>query len=205
MVFLKSLRKHLWGRHRLPLAQRQLLLQHCQSLDLITQPGDLQLPADHSLALQFLSVYKGYSCRQCRFLSCSRDNVRRHINQTHNLTLQACTDSCQTAQYWIIQASTAALAIPERSGSVPSALHMLEEQEIQRLEQLEQDCIAQEAELEDSDNSPWLRWTQWPAQFAGLPLDVIAASAVQPGKGALKDEYVLRDHAGEPFVSCIAD
>jgi hypothetical protein len=34
---------------------------------------------------------------------------------------------------------------------------MLEQQEIQRLEQLEEDYIAQEAELEDSDNSEWLR------------------------------------------------
>ena len=67
----------------------------------------------------------------------------------------------------------------------------LEQEEIQRLEQLEEDYIAQEAELEDSDNSPWLRWTKWPAQFAGLPLDIIAASAVQPGKGALKSDYVL--------------
>ena len=39
----------------------------------------------------------------------------------------------------------------------------LEQEEIQRLEQLEEDYIAQEAELEDSDNSPWLRWTEWPA------------------------------------------
>ena len=38
-------------------------------------------------------------------------------------------------------------------------LHRLEQQEIQRLELLRQDHLAQDARLEDSDNSPWLRWT----------------------------------------------
>lgn len=51
----------------------------------------------------------------------------------------------------------AAVAIPERSGSVPGALQALRLQEIQRLERLEQDYKAQAAEPEDSDTSPWLR------------------------------------------------
>jgi hypothetical protein len=111
------------------------------------------------------------------------------------------------AKYWVVKAS--ATAIQQRFGCAASELdelHRLEQQEIQRLEQLEQDCVAQEAELEDSDNSPWLRWTQWPTQFAGLPLDIIAASAIQPEKKkALKSDYVLGAWAGEQFVSPVAD
>ena len=93
VVFPQSLRRHLQGCHRLLRAQRQLLLQHCQSLDLITHPEDLQLLPDHSLALQFLPVQRGYSCCKCHFLSCSRKKVRQHVNKAHGLALQACTDS----------------------------------------------------------------------------------------------------------------
>jgi hypothetical protein len=171
VVFLKALRQHLYSCHQLPLDQRQLLVQHCQSLDLITQPKDLQLPPDHSPALPFLPVRKGYSCRQpqCRLLNCSRSNVRRHVNQAHELYLQACTDSYEAVQlqswflgprakYWIVKAGAGAAAIPtaiqDRSTSELDELHRLEQEEIQRLEQLEQDYIAQEAELEDSNNTP---------------------------------------------------
>jgi hypothetical protein len=89
-VFSKALRRHLQDRHCLPLAQRQLLLQHCQSLDLISQPEDLQLPPDKSLALPLLPVQKGYSCSRFRFLSGSRSNMRHHVNKAHQLGLQAC-------------------------------------------------------------------------------------------------------------------
>jgi hypothetical protein len=225
VVFPKALQRHLQSQHRLPLAQRQLLVEHCQSLDLIAQQKDLQLPPDHSPALPFVPVHTGYSCRQrqCRYLTCSRDNIRGHVNKAHGLHQQACTDSYESvklqswflgarAQYWIVRASAAAIPTTiqqrrHRSSSVDSELdelHRLEQQEIQRLELLEQDCIAQEAELEDSDNSPWLRWTKWPAQFAGLPLDIITASAVRPQK-APKSDYVLGVWAGEHFVSPVAD
>lgn len=67
------------------------------------------------------------------------------------------------AGYWIVKTSAAALAIPppiqQSSSGVTSELdelHRLEQQEIKRLEQLEQDYITQEAKLEDSDNSPRL-------------------------------------------------
>ena len=63
VVFPKGLCRHLYSCHRLPQAQRRLLVKHCQSLDLITQPEDLQLPPDHSPALPFLPVHKGHSCR----------------------------------------------------------------------------------------------------------------------------------------------
>ena len=160
VVFPQSLRRHLQGCHRLLRASRQLLLQHCQSLDLITHPKDLQLPPDHSLALQFLPVQKGYSCRQCRFLSCSRKTVRRHVNKAHGLALQACTDSyclvrlqawfpAPRALYWVVK--TDAPASPVRALKAIRArakddkdeeLYRLEQQEIQQLELLRQDHLA---------------------------------------------------------------
>jgi hypothetical protein len=221
VVFPKGLCRHLQRCHRLPAAQRRRLVQHCQSLDLITQPEDLQPPLDDSPALPFLPVRTGYSCSQgqCRFLTPSRDGIRQHVNGAHRLYLQACTNSYSSAplqswfqgpraRYWIVRASARATGIPTAIWGCPNELdelYRLEQEEIQRLERLEQDCIAQEAELEDSDNSDWLRWTQWPVQFAGLPLDIIAASAVQPEKTALEGDCVLGKRAGADFVSPVAD
>ena len=218
VVFLKGLPRHLQHFHRVFAAARQPLLKHCQSLDLITQPKDLQLLPDHSPALQFLPVHTGYSCSLCRFLTCSEDSIRRHINQAHKLYWQACSDNYQLAQlqswfpstraqYWIVQSEATAipLAIPQRSTSGTSnELHRLEQQEIERLERLKQDHIAQEAALENSQDSSWLRCTQWPAQFAGLSLEIIAATAVLPEKAPQSDR-ILGPFAGEQFLSPVAD
>jgi hypothetical protein len=99
-MFPKGLHRHLQAYHRVPIEQRRLLLQHCGSLDLITQAKDIQLPLNHSPALQFLPVQKGYSCRQpqCPYLTTNEDNMRGHINQAHKLFYQACTDSFQSVQ-----------------------------------------------------------------------------------------------------------
>jgi hypothetical protein len=59
-------------------------------------------------------------------------------------------------------------------------------------------------ELEDSDKGLWLEFTKWLAQFAGLPLEIIANSAVLPEK-APKSDYILSTLAGVDFVSPIAD
>jgi hypothetical protein len=52
------------------------------------------------------------------------------------------------AQYWIVKSQ--ATAIPQRSSSVSGELRRLEQQEIRRLEQLEQDHMAQQTRLENS-------------------------------------------------------
>lgn len=83
-------------------------------------------------------------------------------------------------------------------------LERLEQEEIQRLAQLEQDHQAQDTELGDANNSLWLRWTKWPTQFAGLPLDIITESAVQPERNP-EGDYLLGDWAGTRFVSPVAD
>jgi hypothetical protein len=213
VVFLKGLSRHLRGVHSVPTAMRQPLLDHCQSLDLITQRKDLQLPPDHSLALQFLPMQEGYSCCQCRFLSCADKVVRVHLNRVHDLTWQACSDNYRPAhlqswflgtqaQYWIVKIQ--ATAIPQRPSSTSNELHRLEQQEIRRLEQLEQDHMAQQTQLENSQDSSWLRCTQWPAQFAGLSLEIIAATVVLPKK-APQSDYILGVWAGEQLVSPVAD
>jgi hypothetical protein len=72
------------------------------------------------------------------------------------------------AKCWIVKAGAGAAAIPttiqgRSTTSELDELHRLEQEEIQRLERLEQDYVAQEAELEDSNSTPWLHWTEWPA------------------------------------------
>jgi Orsellinic acid/F9775 biosynthesis cluster protein D len=164
VVLARALKQHLCSCHRLPLSQRQLLLKHCQSLDLITQRKDLQLLPDQSPALPFLPVQKGYSCCQCRYLTCSRKQARRHGNKVHKLCLQACTDSYRPvqlqswfsgnrAQYWTLKAGAAAIPTAAATSELDE-LHRLEQEEIQRLERLERDYVAQEAELEDSNSTP---------------------------------------------------
>jgi hypothetical protein len=69
------------------------------------------------------------------------------------------------AKYWIVRskATAAPLAIPQHSSSVSGELHGLEQQEIKVLERLEQDYTAQGTKLENSEESSWLCYTQWPA------------------------------------------
>jgi hypothetical protein len=93
VVLLPALQLHLRRYHRLPLAQRKLLLKHCQSLDLIAKREDLQLPPNGSPALLFLPIKKGYSCCQCRYLTSCYKEARSHANKVHKLSLQACTNS----------------------------------------------------------------------------------------------------------------
>jgi hypothetical protein len=83
-------------------------------------------------------------------------------------------------------------------------LKQLELDKIQQLEQLERDYTAQADTLPDPESNTWLRWTQWPAQFASLPLDVVANSAVQPKK-ALDSDYILRAWARDVLKSPLAN
>ena len=108
------------------------------------------------------------------------------------------------AQYWIVRSQAAATAIPQRPSSASGELRRLEQQEIQRLERLKRDHMAQQAQLENSQDSVWLRCTQWPAQFAGLSLEIIAATAVLPKK-APQSNYILGVWAGEQLASLAAD
>ena len=94
VVFPSALLQHLQHCYNLfAVVQRRLLVQHCQTLDLIAAAGDLQLPANDSLLLSFLPVYPGYSCSCCSYLTCSRKQVCNHANRIYRLRLQACTNS----------------------------------------------------------------------------------------------------------------
>ncbi|KFY28356.1 hypothetical protein V491_00512 [Pseudogymnoascus sp. VKM F-3775] len=72
-----------------------------------------------------------------------------------------------------------------RCGGRLSALEALQAQEQHRLLQVERDSMIAEASRQDADSSttPWLDYTRWPEQFAGRPLDILAATAVLPPGG----------------------
>lgn len=89
VVFPTSLPRHLQRYHNVLIDQRRLLVQHCQSLELIAKHKDLQLLADQSLALQFLFVHAGYSYHRGRFLTSSRSSIRDHINQDLIVSLRS--------------------------------------------------------------------------------------------------------------------
>jgi hypothetical protein len=38
-----------------------------------------------------------------------------------------------------------------------------------------------DAEIEEDKTTPWFRYTQWPEQFRGRPLDVITVASCEPG------------------------
>jgi hypothetical protein len=43
----------------------------------------VQLPADGSIPQPVVPVLDGFSCRECRFLTTNRDNIRKHANKEH--------------------------------------------------------------------------------------------------------------------------
>ena len=78
----------------------------------------------------------------------------------------------------------------DSSSSSDDARRQLEGQEQERLARLGQDCLGQSADPQASETTLWLKYTQWLAQFAGRPLDILATSAVQPRAQQGRD-YVL--------------
>ena len=70
------------------------------------------------------------------------------------------------------------LTLPTLNETAANLLEQLEQEEAQRLEQLEQDYFVADAEVEADDTTPWLEATRWPEQFARLPIDIIARSAL---------------------------
>jgi hypothetical protein len=44
---------------------------------------NIQLPADGSIPQPVVPVVDGFSCRECRFLTISRDMIRKHANREH--------------------------------------------------------------------------------------------------------------------------
>lgn len=71
-------------------------------------------------------------------------------------------------------ATAAAAASPIVNETTVNVLEQLEGEEERRLEQLEQDHLAADAEVEGDETTLWLTATGWPEQFAQLPLDIIA-------------------------------
>jgi len=82
-------------------------------------------------------------------------------------------------------------------------LEALEDQERQRLELLENDHIAGDAEIEDDETTPWLQYTKWPEQFAGRPMDIITAAACRPEGCPIQDYYTVGYWDGEAVVSSL--
>ena len=95
VILIGTLSHHLYDCHHVRGPQHRLLVEHCRSLDLVTQRADLQLPPNGSPALAFVPTRAGYSCCQspCRYLTWSRKQMRLHANRTYKLGMQACTDS----------------------------------------------------------------------------------------------------------------
>jgi hypothetical protein len=156
-------------------------------------------------------------------LTQSRNNLRYYLNKKHALSGSACTPQIHTvklqgwfsdprAQYWIVTVAeggpgaahqTSSSSGGDSSGGSDDARRQLEGQEQERLARLGQDCLGQSADPQPSETTLWLQYTQWPAQFAGRPLDILAASAVQP-RTRLGRDYVL-GREDEDFVSPIED
>jgi hypothetical protein len=52
--------------------------------------------------------------------------------------------------------------------------------------------------VEDNETTPWLKHTKWPVLFRDRPLDILAASTLQPA--ACNDDYYLGRWSGLGFV-----
>jgi hypothetical protein len=221
VCFPQSLDGHLADLHKVPAPVRRTVVRFCATLDLVDASDDLVIRPDGSVALDFAPIYDGYSCHCCRFLTTSRKMIRQHLISSHYIQhpvsqtkystarLQSWYPPSSRSRYWIItspvagQASYSLDTLPEYSSAdMQSAalLESLEGQEQQRLELLEQDHLARDAEVEEDETTPWLRYTKWPGQFAGRPLDIIVATARQPRSYPVED-YALGYWQGEAIVS----
>ena len=85
-------------------------------------------------------------------------------------------------------------------------LEEVKEDECQRLEQLASNHYAVDDEVEADATTPWLVATEWPQQFGGRPLDVIAAFAKSPVAAAVAaDSYGIGSFQGTALVSPAQD
>lgn len=231
IVFQAGLLRHLQRLHRtLPHSQRKLIRDQFAALsDIISQSDHarLPLPPDRSLPLPCLPTYSGLACgrHRCRFLSRSYDCLRQHLNADHAIYRDACAPfihqvslqrwhSSTRARYWIAGSEQRPAGEREvkrrttggRRSDQLHALEALQAQEQRRLLRLEQGNVTAEAGRREADSgtTPWLEYTQWPEQFAGRPLDILAATAVLPARECTAD-YVLGAWQGHDFISPVED
>jgi Orsellinic acid/F9775 biosynthesis cluster protein D len=210
---------HLRREHHLDIRLRRPLMVHCATLDVIANPEDILPCADHSPVLPILPLQPGaYSCNHCRYLTTNRDVINRHLNTVHAIYRSACRTNYQRvtvqswyppgtrAKYWIVYTSQDELTNPrqppqgkkeqEKREQEKSELKLfepleqLEKEEIERLALQDEENALWDAEVEQSDTTPWLQYTKWPQQFANRPIEIIAATAQQPCLYPT-EEYVL--------------
>lgn len=74
--------KHLWERHREPLASRRGLTSLIKSLGL-PDPNTLPLRQDGSGPHSYLDIHSGAACKLCSFRSTSLELVCRHLAKGH--------------------------------------------------------------------------------------------------------------------------
>jgi hypothetical protein len=220
VCFPSALLRHLTEIHKIPAARRRPVVQFCLTLDVVDTKSDLRPLPDGSAILDFAPVFDGYACTCCRFLTTSQKLIRQHMITSHSIQhpasqtryrqvkLQSWYPPSSRAQYWIVKTATAIDPSDQLANvtgiEIESAaiLETLEDQERQRLELLENDHIAGDAEVEDDETTPWLQYTKWPEQFAGRPLDIITAAACQP-EGCPIQDYTLGYWDGEAVVSSL--
>ena len=151
-VPLRQLDQHLYKTHGLGMAARRPLVEHCQTLDIVQRPDEIELRPDYSPAIPALPVYnEAYSCSNCRFLTRSRDVLHSHLNRDHSIYYSACKENFSQvalqswysdgrSQYWVVntlgtlgeeretgQATLRSLPEPE------AALVKMEKEEVERL------------------------------------------------------------------------
>lgn len=94
----KSLLDHLRKHHQLPVGLRgnvRLLVATLPSLDF----DDVPKKPDGSAPLAALRVVDAFQCKQCPFIRRDLTDVRKHINQEHNISAAGSYDQIQ-AQSW---------------------------------------------------------------------------------------------------------
>ena len=220
VCFPSALIRHLTEIHKVPAARRWPVVQFCLTLDVVNTKSDLRPLPDGSAILDFAPVFDGYACTCCRFLTTSQKLIRQHMITSHSIKhpasqtryrrvkLQSWYPPRSRAQYWTIKTATAIDPLDQLANvaaiDLESAamLETLEDQERQRLELLENDHVAGDAEVEDDETTPWLQYTKWPEQLAGRPLDIITAAACQP-EGCPIQDYILGYWDGEAVVSSL--
>jgi hypothetical protein len=201
---MSVLARHLDLSHQaVPARRRREIKAGFGDLPVIRTWQEVQPRPDHSLPLNYLKdPVLGFPCPYCTtFKTTSRDCLRHHRLASHpehrgdpdsaspTCSLQSWTNRRTYQVYWIVDIpppSTIEKPLPNPPlsswSSADDIANMLaaEAEEEHRLLEAQEGAPALPQELEQDENTDWLRGCEWPRWFAQRPLALIVAASQRP-------------------------
>ena len=229
---LASHLKH--SHRAVPAPRRRAIIAQFATTTALSTWDDILPQPDHSPPLKcLLDPIPGFRCPYCpNFRSPSPDCFRQHVSLCHadqpKVDLKLCTIRCHLQawtnrltyrRYWTVDSTHIAVGprtleplqphrddlptLHRRQESIDDILQAEDEEESRLLEE-QHNVPAFTQELEQDENTDWLRGCEWPKWFANRPLALIVAATQQPSS-CRNEDLVLGSWQGIDCVSPAAD